>query len=86
MIERREKMIMRFLMAVLLLATAAAQDMPPVIDSIGSEQPVVFPEAMEKATSLISDAICPSCGADEDAWRAAALAWLNNSTWGNATA
>ena len=85
MIERREKMIMRFLMAVLLLATATAQD-APTIDSIGSEQPVVFPEAMEKATSLISAAICPSCGADEAAWRAAALAWLNNSTWGNATA
>ena len=85
MIERREKMIMRFLMAVLLLATAAAQD-APVMDSISSEQPVVFPEAMEKATAMISEVICPSCGADEAAWRAAVMRWMNNSTWGNATA
>ncbi len=87
MIDRREKMIMRFLMAVLLLATASAQDVPPTIDSISMEQPVVFPDAMEKATCLISEVICPSCLSDELAWRSGIMDFLkNNTTWGNMSA
>jgi hypothetical protein len=81
---RRLAVILKFLF---LSCMIVAGEEDPFGDAVSIEdQPMIFPTQMDAAASLIERAICPSCGADEEAWRASALAWLNNSSWGNATA
>jgi hypothetical protein len=46
--------------------------------------PLVFPEEMPKAAvaveQIVTDIFCPTCAAEEDAWRAGIMAFLGNDS------
>jgi hypothetical protein len=56
---------------------------PPIVLLPDGDKPVVFPEPMAKAAvvveQIVTDIFCPTCLAEEDAWRAGIMAFLNDS-------
>lgn len=79
-------MVMRILIIIAIITVlwpcaAQEEEQAPIFDLPGaSPGPVVFPGPMEKASDAIAQALCPACSDEENAWRANALAFLNNSS------